>query len=144
EALDDLHLAHFHREERAGLALHDGGVLDDVQRETRLPKARAAGDEDEVGRLKSTRLLVDRLDPGANSDPKIAACVDLLRIAAERDVERNDVAVERRFAHREEQLLRVLDGGGRILAGERETRDLVRDADKPSEERGALDDRGVT
>jgi len=43
----------------------------------------------------------------------------------------------------EEELLRVRDRRGGFLARERETRDLVRDADQPAQERRALDDRRV-
>src|SRR4029077_14949471 len=71
------------------------------------------------------------------------AGVDLLGIAAQREIQRNDVPMKGRLAHREEQLLRVRHGSGRFLAGEREARDLVGDPDEPAEQRGALDDRGV-
>src|SRR5438034_987470 len=143
QALHDLHLAHLHREERAGLLLHDGGVLDDVERETRLAKTRTACDQDQIGGLQTAGLLVDRLDSGADTDAEVAARVDLLGIAAQRDVQRNDIAVERRFAHGEEELLRVRHGGRGLLASEGEARDLVRDADQPAKEGGPLDDRRI-
>src|SRR5438093_7279982 len=74
---------------------------------------------------------------------QVAARVDLLRVPAQRDIERNDVAMEGRFAHREEELLRVRHRRRGILAGKREPRDLVGDADQSAKEGGALDDRGV-
>src|SRR5207247_10377841 len=140
---DHLHLAHLHREERTGLPLYDRRVFDDVQREARLAKTGTARDEDEIGGLESTGLLVDRLDARANPEAHVTARVDLFGVAAERDVQRDDIPMERRFAHREEQLLRVRYRGGRFLAGQRETGDPVGDADQAAKERGALDDRRV-
>src|SRR5467141_1897790 len=46
-------------------------------------------DQDEIGGLQPAGLLVDRLDSGADTDAEVAARVDLLGIAAQRDVQRN-------------------------------------------------------
>src|SRR5439155_25546281 len=100
EALHDLHLAHLHRDHRAGLVLDDRSVLHDVQRETRLPEPGSAGDEDEVGRLQASGLLVERLETRLDPDAQIASRIDLFRIATQRDIERDDVAMERRLAER--------------------------------------------
>src|SRR5205814_10006917 len=59
------------------------------------------------------------------------------------DVRGKAVTVEGRSADSEEKLLRVRHGGAGSLAGQRETRDLVRDADQPTEKRGPFDDRGI-
>jgi len=123
--------------------LHHRGVLDDVEREARLSESRAARDEDEVGALEAAGLLVERLKPRPNPESKIATGIDLLGVAAEGDLERDDVAMERRLADGEEQLLRVGNGRRAVLAREGEARDLVRGADETTQERGALDDRRV-
>ena len=73
----------------------------------------------------------------------VAAGHDLIGEAPQRDLERNDVAVQARLAHREQQLLRVGDRALGVLASQREVRDLVRGLDETTEERRALDDRGV-
>src|SRR5437879_2962623 len=83
-------------------------------------------------------VTVSRLD----SSTKIGACWSWLD-AAESRLERHDVAVGRRLAHGEEQLLRVRDRGRGLFARQCEPGDLVRDADEAAEECGPLDDRGV-
>ena len=118
-------------------------MLDDVQGEARLSETRTTRDEDEVGRLQAPGLRVERIEPRLDPDAKVAALVDLLRVPAERRLERHDVAVERRLAHGEEQLLRVRDRGCGLFARQCEPGDLVRDADEAAEERGPFDDRGV-
>src|SRR4029077_3797441 len=144
ESLDHLELAHFQREDRAGLPRAERGVLDEAQREARLPKARAARDEDEVGRLQAAGLRVERLQSGQDAGlGLVAALLDLRDVPIERDLERDDVPVQRRLADREQEALRVLDRAARILANERQSRDLIRCADELPELRGPRDYRRV-
>src|SRR5437667_11594692 len=100
-------------------------MLDDVQREARLTETRTARDEDEIRGLESTGLFVDRLDARPNPEAHVATRVDLLGVASAPDVQRDDVPMERRFAHRAQPLLRVPPRGCRIPSGQRGSSDLV-------------------
>src|SRR5947208_14522178 len=68
---------------------------------------------------------------------------DLIGESTKRDLERDDVAVQVRLGHREEQLLRIYDCALRVLAREREMRDLVRRSDETAQEGSAFDNRRV-
>src|SRR5581483_8811515 len=141
--LHDLHLAHLQGEDRAGLS-RGRGVPHDVQREARLSEARASGEEDEVRSLEAAGLGVEGGEAGGEALVVIVgARADLIGEAAQRDIERHDVAVQVRLAHREQQLLRVHHRALRVLARQREMGDLVGRADEASQQGGALDDRRV-
>ncbi len=119
-------------------------MLDEAEREARLAETGAAGDEDEIRRLQAAGLRVERLQAGRHAGlGRVAALFDLRDVAVQRDLERHDVPVERRLAHREQQSRGILDGPAGVVANEREPRDLVRGADELPQLRGAGDDRGV-
>ena len=59
QAQDELLLAHLEAEDADALALADGGVLGDVEREARLADRRAGGDDDEVALLEPGRQRVE-------------------------------------------------------------------------------------
>src|SRR5512132_3089129 len=112
----------------------------DVQREARLSETRSPADDDEVGRLESSGLRVEVLEAGRDTlTLVVAAGGDLVGEASQRDLERYDIAVQTRLAHREEQLLGVGDSALGVLACQRQVGDLVRRLDEAAQERGALD-----
>ncbi len=77
-------------------------MLDEAEREARLSETGASGDEDEIRRLQAAGLRVERLQAGRHAGlGRVAALFDLRDVAVQRDLERHDVPVEGRLAHRE-------------------------------------------
>ena len=59
QAQDELLLAHLEAEDADALALLDGGVLGDVEREARLADRRPGREDDEVALLEAGRQRVE-------------------------------------------------------------------------------------
>jgi hypothetical protein len=68
QAQDELLLAHFQAEDADGLALPDGGVLRDVEREARLTDAGAGGQYHKVARLEAGGQLIQVRETGRDAE----------------------------------------------------------------------------
>src|SRR5258708_25305743 len=86
---------------------------------------------------------MQRFEARRNAGLLIAPILDLLDVSPQCDFQSDDVAMQRRFAYGEEQVLSVLNGATRVFADQCEPRDFVCGADKPPQLRGTRDDRRV-
>ena len=78
QAQDELLLAHLEAEHADALALLDGGVLGDVEREARLADRRAGRDDDQVALLEAGRQRVEVREAGADAADLAAVRVEVV------------------------------------------------------------------
>ena len=140
-------LAHLEAEDADGLALLDGGMLGDVEREARLADRWAGGEDDEVARLEAGRQRIEvgeaRSDAGDLAAVGVQVVEPVVGVVQQR-LERGEARVDAFLADREELGLGAVDGLldlGRVLVAD--PGDPARGADEIAQDRLALDDPRV-
>ena len=147
QAQDELLLAHLQAEHADALALLDGGVLGDVEREARLADRRAGGEDDEVALLEPGRQRVEVGEPGPDAADLAAVRVQVVEPVigvVEERLERAEPGVDPLLADREELRLGAVDrllDLGRVLVAD--PGDPPGGPDQVAQDRLALDDPGV-
>ena len=147
EAQDELLLAHLEAEDADALALADGGVLGDVEREARLADRRPRGEDDEVALLEARRERVEVGEAGPDAADLAAVGVQVVEPVVgvvEERLERAEPGVDPLLADREQLRLGAVDrllDLGRVLVAD--PGDPARGADEVAQDRLALDDPGV-
>ena len=143
----ELLLAHLEAEDADALALADGRVLGDVEREARLADRRPSGEDDEVALLEARRERVEVGEARPDAADLAAVGVEVVEpvvgIVEER-LERAEPGVDPLLADGEQLRLgpvdRLLDLGWVLVA---DAGDPARRPDQVPQDRLALDDPGV-
>ena len=147
QAQDELLLAHLEAEHADALALLDGGVLGDVEREARLADRRPGGDDDQVALLEAGRQRVEVGEAGPDAADLAAVGVQVVEPVVgvvEQRLERAEAGVDALLADREQLRLGAVDrllDLGRVLVAD--AGDPAGRADQVAQDRLALDDPRV-